>query len=100
MGASGWDRQPSSRQQTGKTTVFTMSASSQATSAFSSQTYQIRVATDGQPAFLEIGNSPTATTSSMIVGTNVVDYFTVTPGQAAAVLQQGAGGQVAITEMT
>ena len=76
-----------------------MSASSQATAAFGAQTYQIRVATSSQPAFLQIGNSPTATSSSLLVGTNVVDYFQVTPGQAAAVLQAGTAGSISITEM-
>ena len=87
-----WDKTPSSR--AGTNTTITMSAASQATANFGSQTYQIRVATSGQPAFLQIGNSPTATSSSMLVGTNVVDYFQVTPGQAAAVLQAGTAGSI------
>jgi hypothetical protein len=79
-----------------------MSASSQATPAFGSQTYQIRVSTAAQPAFVKIGDgTPTAdSTGSMLIGTNVVDYFTVSPGQAAAVLQAGAAGTISITEMT
>jgi len=53
MGASAWDRQPSSRPLAGKTTVFTMGTASQATAAFGTQTYQIRVSTSSQPAFIK-----------------------------------------------
>lgn len=84
----------------GTNTTITMSGSSQATAAFGAETFQIRVATADQPAYVEIGDgTPTATTSSMLLGANQVDYFTVTPGQKAAVLQAGTAGKVSITEM-
>jgi hypothetical protein len=56
-----------------------MSASSQATPAFGSQTYQIRVSTAAQPAFVKIGDgTPTAdSTDSMLIGTNVVVFHSV-----------------------
>jgi len=57
-------------------------------------TYQVRIATSSQPAFFQIGNSPTATTSSPVIGTNMVDYFAVSPGQAVAVLQAGTAGVI------
>jgi hypothetical protein len=85
----------------GVTTVITMSAGSQATAAFGAQTYQIRVSTGAQPAFIKIGDgTPTAGTGDMILGANVVDYFSVTPGQKAAVVQGGTAGTISITEMS
>jgi hypothetical protein len=82
-------------------TNITMSASSQATGAFGTQTYQIRVAVGAQPAFIKIGDgTPTATTSDPQMGANTIDYFTVTPGQKLAVLQAGTAGVISITEVT
>lgn len=101
MGAGNFDRQPSSRPLPGKTTVVTMSASSQPVGPFGSQTYQIRLSTSSQPALVKVGDgSPTADTTSTLLGTNVVDYITVSPGQSAAVLQAGSAGSISITEMT
>jgi hypothetical protein len=96
---TAFDKQHASR--AGTNTTITMSGSSQATAAFSAETFQIRVATETQPAFVEIGDgTPTATSSSMLLGANQVDYFTVTPGQKAAVLQAGTAGKISITEMS
>jgi hypothetical protein len=94
-----FNKRPASR--AGTNTTFTMSGSSQATAAFGAETFQIRVATEMQPAFVEIGDgTPTASSSSMLLGANQVDYFTVTPGQKAAVLQAGTAGKISITEMS
>lgn len=80
---------------------FTLSATSQASAAFGSQTNQIRIATGGQPAYVVIGDgTPTATASGTLVPANCVDYFTVTPGQKVAVLQAGTAGQLSVSEMT
>jgi len=87
-----YDKIPCSR--AGTNTTITMSASSQATANFGPQTYQVRIATSSLPAFFQIGNSPTATTSSPVIGTNMVDYFAVSPGQAVAVLQAGTAGVI------
>jgi FtsP/CotA-like multicopper oxidase with cupredoxin domain len=104
MGAGHFDRQPSSRMLVGKTTVFTLNTASQATSAFGTQTYQIRVATAAQPAFIQVGDGTATATStgSMVLGTNVVDYLTVSPGQTCAVLQGpgGTAGTISVSEMT
>lgn len=80
--------------------TFTMSASSQATSAFGAQTYRVRVATGAQPAYIVFGSSPTAAATDSLIGANVVDYFDVTPGQKAAVLQAGTAGTITVTELT
>ena len=84
----------------GTTTVFTLSGSSQATAAFGAETFQIRVATGGQPAFVKVGDgTPTATTSDTLMPANWVDYLTVTPGQKIAVLQAGTAGTLSVTEI-
>jgi hypothetical protein len=93
-----FDKQPSSRP--GANTNITMSAASQQTGAFSAQCYQIRLATGAQPAFVLIGQNPTADTNSPLIGANVVDYWTITPGMKAAVLQAGTAGVISITEMS
>lgn len=87
------------RRQLGTIQNFTMSGTSQASSAFDDQTYQIRIATGAQPAYFEIGASPTATSSSALLGANVVDYVTVAPGQKIAVLQAGTAGVFSVTEL-
>jgi hypothetical protein len=85
----------------GTTTVFTLSGMSQASAPFGAETYQIRIATSGQPAFFQIGNgTPVATTSSPLIPGNWVDYVTVTPGQSIAVLQAGTAGSLSVTEIT
>jgi hypothetical protein len=84
----------------GVNTTITMSGTSQATAAFGPQTYYLRVATGAQPAFIKVGDgTPVADTTSILVGTNVVDYFIVTPGQKAAALQAGTAGSISFTEM-
>lgn len=84
----------------GVNTVITMSAGSQATSAFGPQTYLIRVATSGQPAFIKIGDgTPTAANTDVVLGANDHDYFVVTPGQKLAVIQGGTQGTLSVTEM-
>jgi hypothetical protein len=84
----------------GTATVFTLSGSSQATAAFGAETFQIRVATGGQPAFVKVGDgTPTATTSDTLMPANWVDYLTVTPGQKIAVLQAGTAGTLSVTEI-
>lgn len=84
----------------GATTVFTLSGSSQASAAFGPETFQIRVATSGQPAYVKVDDgTPTATTSDALMPANWVDYVTVTPGQKIAVLQAGTAGLVSVTEI-
>ena len=85
----------------GTTTVFTLGGSSQASAAFGPETFQIRVATSGQPAYIKVGDgTPTASTSDPLMPANWVDYLTVTPGQKIAVLQAGTAGALSVTEMT
>jgi hypothetical protein len=84
----------------GTNTNITMSGTSQATAAFGAQTYYLRVATGAQPAFIKVGDgTPVADTTSPLIGTNVVDYYIVSPGQKLAVLQAGTAGLFSATEM-
>jgi hypothetical protein len=98
-----WDKMPSSRILT--STRFALTTASQATAAFGSQTYQIRVATGNLVgsgcAYIKVGDgTPTAdSSSSVVMGSNVVDYFNVTPGQKCAVSVEAAGGFATVSEM-
>ena len=82
--------------------VFTMSGTSQQSAAFPAHCYEIRVATQGQPAWIAIGTNPTAAAAagSILVGSNQTEYFRVTPGQKLAVLQAGTAGVFSIGFMT
>lgn len=87
-------------QQLGVIHTFTMSGTSQATAAFSAQTYRVRIATEAQPAyFSNPAAAPTATANDNILGASSVDYIDVVPGQKIAVLQAGTAGKVTITEL-
>lgn|SRR5262249_11208621 len=95
MGMS-WDKTPSSR--LGVSYVFTASGSSQATSTFGTQTYQIRIASTSGTIFVKVGQATVVadSTSGHVLGTNVIDYVQVTPGQQLALVGSGV---VSITEM-
>lgn len=81
--------------------TITMSAASQATAAFSAQTYKVRVATNTQPAFITIGDgTPTASATDSVIPLGWVEDFDVTPGQKLAVLQAGTAGTLTVTELT
>jgi hypothetical protein len=86
----------------GRTTVFTLNTASQTTAAFGTQTYQIRVATSGTPCWLQVGDgtASASTSGGMVLGTNIVDYITCSPGQTAAVIAASSSGAVSISEMT
>ena len=81
--------------------TFTMSGTSQATAAFGSQTYRVRVATNTQPAFFVIGDgTPTAAATDSVMAAGNAEDFDVTPGQKLAVLQAGTAGILTVTELT
>ena len=85
--------------QLGAVQVFTMSGTSQASTAFGAQTRCIRIATAGQPGHFLIGAAPTAAATSHVIGASCIDYITVTPGEKIAVFQAGTAGVISITEM-
>lgn len=96
------DRQHSSRLGRSLTTAITSGTVSQATTAFGSQTYQIRVVSTlpiwfvtGPSGYTAVGGS-----SEHMQPANVVDYFTVTPGQTFTFISTStSSGMVSITEM-
>jgi len=82
------------------TAAFTLSGTSQASAAFGSQTYSIRIAAGDQPAYFKIGDgTPTATASDALLPAGSVDYLTVSPGQKIAVLQAGTAGSLSVSEL-
>ena len=86
--------------QLGTIHTFIMSGSSQATAAFGSGTYFVRIATGAQPGyFSNPAAAPTAAATDNLIGTNVVDVVEVRPGQKIAVLQAGTAGTITITEL-
>jgi hypothetical protein len=97
-----WDKMPASR--IISNTNFTLTTASQATATLGTQTYQVRVATNGAvtTCFIKIGDgTPTATTANdALMGASVVDYFNCTPGQKVAVIGGTAAGIVSVTEMS
>jgi len=79
---------------------FTMSGTSQATTAFGTQTRVIRVATHDQPAYIKIGpGTPTAAATETLIPIGYVEYFSVSPGEKLAVFQGGTAGAFTVTEM-
>jgi hypothetical protein len=100
--AVSWDKAPCSR--IGSSSIFTLTTASQTTTALGAQTYEVRVATNGSvtTCFIRTGDGTVTadTTSGAIMGANVVDYFTISPGQKVAVIGGTAAGIVSITEMS
>lgn len=103
--ATTFDKMPSSR--ITSSTRFALTTASQSTSAFGAQTYQIRVATGNLVgsgvAYIKVGEAGGVTadsTSSAVIGSNVVDYLCVTPGQKCAISVEAAGGFITVSEMS
>src|SRR5262245_61544828 len=102
MAIGGFEKQVASR--LGTNSSFTLTTVSQATAAFGTQTYQVRVGTNSSvtTCFVKVGDgTPTAGNTDAIMGANQIDYFCCTPGQKAAVVSIGpAAGTVSVTEMS
>lgn len=81
-------------------TVITTSGSSQQSAAFGAQTRQVRVCAISNACYVSIGGNPTATANSVLLPVGRPEYFTVTPGQKLATLQNTGAGTLSITEMT
>lgn len=95
--ANVWEKQHSSRVNTAST-ISTTTASQQS-SAFASQTHQVRLAAN-QATYVKFAGNPTATTSDVLMPANTIDYFTVNPGEKVAVLALSTTGIISIVEMT
>jgi hypothetical protein len=51
-------------------------------------------------AFIKIGTNPTATASDVPVAANTPEYFAIAKGEKVSAIQQSAGGNLHVTEMT
>ena len=85
----------------GSTQTVAVGSTSAASSAFGSQTREIRIVTTVD-AYVEMNaTSPTATSSSIIVPAFTPEYFRVAPGTKVAFLRVGSvTGTARITELT
>ena len=97
--------QPQQSSRLGAAQVVAIGAASAASTAFGSQTYQIRVAcqlTAGADAHIRVGDgTPTALTTDTLLPTNFIEYLACTPGQKIAVIGGGASvGSLSITEIS
>lgn len=78
----------------------TVSGSSQQTTAFGTNTRVIRVAA-AVAAFIELGENPTAAAaSSAYLPAGSVNFFVVSGGWKAALIQASSGGVVSVTEVS
>ena len=96
------DRQHSSRLGRSLATAISSGTVSQQTTNFGTQTYHIRVAST-LPIWFVTGTSTYSATggaSEHLIPANVIDYFTVTPGQVFTFISTStSSGMVSITEM-
>lgn len=72
---------------------------SAASTAFGTQTYQIRIVSTAACRVLVGDGTPTALTTSSFLPPNWVDVVTVTPGQKIAVIQDVGAGTLSVTEL-
>jgi hypothetical protein len=108
--ASLYDKQAASRQGVSQNVAFAAAGgASAASTAFGSETYQIRVSASGTGFVagtggvrIRIGDgTPTATATDSFMAYINTEYFNVTPGQKIAVLGNDAGtGNLSVTEMS
>jgi len=95
----GYEKQSSSRP--GTTQVVTVSGTSaRITNALGGQTYQVRVVSTTACHVLVGDGNITATTSDAYLPANIPEYFTCSPGQKVAFIQNAAGGSAYVTEMS
>lgn len=85
----------------GTSDVVAYTTTSVQSAAFGAQTHEIRVVCTSN-AWINIGQNPTATAgdNSVYMPAGVVEYYHVTPGQKVAVIQDTAGGNLCVAEMT
>jgi hypothetical protein len=79
---------------------FATSTTSAASTAFGTQTYQIRVVADVATRIRVGDGTPTAVVADMLLPANWVEYLTVTPGQKVAAILGTGTGNLSVTEIT
>src|SRR5215467_2445578 len=93
-----WLKHPSSRLGRSLATAITSGTVSQITTNFGPQTYQIRVSST-LPVWLTLSSSAATANTDHFLPSNVVDYFSVTPGQALAFLSTStSSGYLGVSE--
>lgn len=66
--------------------------------AISDGVRRVRVVTTTD-AYIKIGSSPTATSSDVFKPANLVEYFTIAPGEKVSAIQVSSGGTLHVTEI-
>lgn len=81
--------------------ITTSGTSAVVTNAFGAQTYRVRLTAKGADCWFRIGDgTPTATTGDTFMAAGSVEYFTCTPGQKVAAIQDSAAGTLNVTEVS
>lgn len=81
-------------------TITIGAASAAITNAVNAYVNKVRIATTGN-CHIKIDNTPVATSSDLYLPAGAVEYFTLSPGQKVAAIQDGAAtGTVYVTEMS
>ena len=94
-----YEPQRSSRHGAQNNVAVATTSTSVASSAFGSQTYQVRIAASAA-CFYKVGDgTPTAAATDVYLPANVVEYVKVTPGQKVAVFS-ATTQTVSVTEET
>jgi len=74
-------------------------ASSAASTAFGAQTYQVRLAATSACRVRIADGTPTANATDAYLPPDKPEYFTCTPGQKVAVIQEAAAGKLSVVEI-
>ena len=77
--------------------VYTVNTSSAQSSAITTGSGIIRIATKGCEAHIKFGTNPTATTSDLLIPANVVEFFKFTSGEKVAFIRSASStGDISI----
>lgn len=77
--------------------VYTVGTSSAQSSAITTGSGIIRIATKGCEAHIKFGTNPTATTSDLLIPANVVEFFKFTSGEKVAFIRSASStGDISI----
>ena len=76
------------------------STTSAASTAFGSQTYQVRLCSTVATSVRIGDGTPTAITTDTLLPANVPTHFTCSPGQKVAAILTAGTGSLSITEMS
>jgi hypothetical protein len=87
------------KQRLGTVQNLSLSGTAALSNAFGNETYMIRIAAT-EAAYFVIGDATVeAADTDPLIGINVVDYITVTPGQYISGLEADSGGVLSVTEL-